>query len=95
MFDFGAWLTSIAPTVTFLVALNIAVVQGLGKWVNGQAQTIIAGVTGFLLGFGGGIASFGFPTDFMGWFLNVILGLVVFGVSVGTYEAVKHASGSK
>ncbi len=95
MFDFAEWLTSIASTVTFLVVLNVAVVQGAGKWVSGQAQTIIAGVSGFCLGFFGGLASFGTPSDFMGWFLNVILGLVVFGVSVGTYEAVKHASNAK
>jgi hypothetical protein len=93
-FDFAGWLQVVLPTATLIAGINIAAVQGLGKWVSGTAQTIAAGVTGLLLGFGAGLAFFGIPSDFLGWFLNVVYGLLVFGVSVGTYEAVKHASGN-
>ena len=93
MFDFAGWLQVVLPVATLLSGLNIAVVQGLGKLgLQGTAQTIGAGVTGLVLGFAAGIAFFGVPTDFLGWFLNVVFGLIVFGGSVGTYEAVKHAT---
>ena len=91
-FDFAAWLRVVLPTATLLAGLNFAVIQGLGKWVDGKMQLITAGVTGLALGFAGGLAFFGTPTDFLGWFLNVIFGLVVFGISVGSYEGIKHAS---
>ena len=91
-FDFAAWLKVVLPTATLLAGLNFAIVQGLGNWVSGKVQLLIAGVTGLILGFAGGLAFFGIPTDFLGWFLNVIFGLVVFGISVGGYEGIKHAS---
>lgn len=90
-FDFAEWLQIVLPTATLLAGINVAAVQGLGKWVQGTAQTAVAGVVGLALGFAAGIAFFGIPTDFLGWFLNVIYGLLVFGVSVGTYETVKAA----
>ena len=93
MFDFAAWLQVVLPVSTLLAGINFAAVQGLGKiGLSGQGQLIGAGVTGLALGFLGSIAFFGMPSDFQGWFLTVIFGLVVFGESVGAYEAIKHAS---
>ncbi len=93
-FDLQAWLQVVLPTATLLAGLNFAVVQFTGKWVSGSAQLITGGITGLLLGLAGGIAFFGMPSDFLGWFLNIIFGIVVFGVSVGSYEGIKHATNS-
>ena len=93
MFDFAGWLQVALPVGALLSGLNLAAVQGLGRMgLTGKAQLIGAGVTGLALGITGSIAFFGLPTDFQGWFLAVVFGLIVFGGSVGTYEAVKHAA---
>jgi hypothetical protein len=93
MFDFAGWLQVALPMSALLAGVNFATVQGLGRMgLSGSYQLIGAGVTGLILGLGGSIAFFGMPADFLGWFLAVIFGLVVFGESVGAYEAVKHAA---
>ncbi len=93
MFDFAGWLQVVLPVSALLAGVNFAAVQGLGKvGLTGKYQLIGAGVTGLLLGIAGSIAFFGMPVDFLGWFLAVVFGLVVFGESVGTYEAIKHAA---
>ena len=93
MFNFAEWLQIALPVGALLSGLNLAAVQGLGKMgLSGNAQLIGAGVSGLVLGIAGNIAFFGMPTDFLGWFLAVIFGLIVFGGSVGTYEAIKHAA---
>ena len=92
MFDFAAWLQVVLPVSTLLAGVNFAAVQGLGKMgLSGKWQLIGAGVTGLVLGLTGSIAFFGLPSDFLGWFLAVVFGLIVFGESVGAYEAIKHA----
>lgn len=93
MFDFAGWLQVAIPVAALLTPINIAAVQGLGKLgLSGKAQLAGAGVTGLLLGVGASIAFWGLPATFLEWFLAVIFGLVVFGTSVGTYEAAKNAS---
>jgi hypothetical protein len=93
MFDFAEWLQVALPVSALLAGVNFATVQGLGKvGLTGKYQLIGAGVTGLLLGLAGSIAFFGMPVDFLGWFLAVVFGLVVFGESVGSYEAIKHAA---
>lgn len=93
MFDFGAWLQVVLPMSVLLAGVNFAAVQGLGKiGLAGKWQLIGAGVTGLLLGFVGSFAFFGMPINFQEWFLAVVFGLVVFGESVGSYEAIKHAA---
>lgn len=93
MFDFAGWLQVAIPVAALLTPINIAAVQGLGKLgLSGYGQLIGAGVSGLVLGIGASIAFFGMPTTFLEWFLAVIFGLVVFGTSVGTYEAAKHAT---
>ena len=93
MFDFAGWLQIVLPMSVLLAGVNFAAVQGLGKvGFAGKWQLIGAGVTGLLLGFAGSIAFFGMPADFLGWFLAAVFGLVVFGESVGSYEAIKHAA---
>ncbi len=93
MFDFAEWLQVVLPVSALLAGVNFAAVQGLGKvGLTGKYQLIGAGVTGLLLGIAGSIAFFGMPADFLGWFLAVVFGLIVFGESVGTYEAIKHAA---
>jgi hypothetical protein len=93
MFDFAGWIKVALPVAGMLVPLNMALVQWTGKLgASGKIQTIAAGITGLCLGFASGIAFFGVPSDFLGWFLNVLFGLMVFGGSVGTYEAIKHAA---
>lgn len=92
-FDFGAWLQVVLPTSALLAGVNFAAVQGLGRMgLAGKWQLVGAGVTGLILGVAGSIAFFGQPVNFLGWFLAVVFGLVVFGESVGAYEAVKHAA---
>jgi drug/metabolite transporter (DMT)-like permease len=93
MFDFAGWLQVVLPVGALLSGLNLATVQGLGKMgVSGTTQLIGAGVTGLILGFASSIAFFGMPASFLEWFLAVVFGLIVYGGSVGTYEAVKHAA---
>ena len=93
MFDFAGWLKVALPVAGMLVPLNMAVVQGAGKMgLSGKAQLIAAGVSGLVMGIAASLAFFGVPADFLGWFLAVIFGLMVFGGSVGTYEAIKHAA---
>ena len=93
MFDFAEWLQVVLPVSTLLAGINFAAVQGLGKvGLSGKGQLIGAGVTGLILGLTGSIAFFGMPSDFLSWFLAVIFGLIVFGESVGAYEAIKHAT---
>ena len=92
-FDFAGWLKVALPMSVLLAGVNFPAVQWLGKLgLNGKGQLIGAGVTGLILGIGGSIAFFGMPVDFLGWFLAVVFGLVVFGESVGTYEAIKSAA---
>lgn len=93
MFDFAEWLKVVLPVSTLLAGINFSAVQGLGRLgLSGQGQLIGAGVTGLALGLTGSIAFFGMPSDFLGWFLAVVFGLIVFGESVGAYEAIKHAA---
>ncbi len=93
MFDFAEWLQVVLPVSALLAGVNFAAVQGLGKvGLTGKWQLIGAGFTGLLLGLAGSIAFFGMPIDFLGWFLAAVFGLVVFGESVGSYEAIKHAA---
>ncbi len=93
MFDFAGWLQVVLPVSALLAGINFSVVQGLGKLgLSGQGQLIGAGATGLALGLAGSIAFFGMPSDFLGWFLAVVFGLIVFGESVGAYEAIKHAA---
>ena len=92
MFDFAGWLKVVLPTSTLLAGVNFTAVQGLGRLgLSGKWQLIGAGVTGLILGIAGSIAFFGMPVDFLSWFLAVVFGLIVFGESVGAYEAIKHA----
>lgn len=91
-FDFAAWLQVVLPVATLLAGLNFSVVQFAGKFVEGKAQLAVSGVSGLVLGFVAGLAFFGVPSDLLGWFLNVIFGALVFGISTGTYEGIKHAS---
>ena len=93
MFDFAGWLQIALPTSTLLAGVNFAAVQGLGRiGLAGKWQLVGAGVTGLILGVAGSIAFFGLPVDFQGWFLAGVFGLIVFGESVGAYEAIKHAA---
>ena len=93
MFDFAGWLQVALPTSALLAGVNFAAVEGLGKMgLAGNGQLVGAGVTGLILGVAGSIAFFGLPVDFLGWFLAVVFGLIVFGESVGAYEAIKHAA---
>jgi ABC-type multidrug transport system permease subunit len=91
-FDFAGWLQVVLPTAALIAGLNTALTQFLGKWVSGKAQTAVAGITGLGFGIVASLAFFGTPNDLLGWFLAVVFGLIVFGTSVGTYEAVKHAA---
>lgn len=92
MFDFGEWLQVALPVSGMLVPINMALVQFLGKFVSGNAQLAAGGISGLILGIAASFAFWGLPSDFLGWFLAVVFGLIVFGASVGTYEAVKHAA---
>jgi len=93
MFDFFEWLKTALPLAGALVPLNMAVAQFSEKiGAAGNVQLLVAGIGGFALGILGDIAFFGVPADFRGWFLAVLLGVMVFGGSVGTYEAIKSAA---
>jgi hypothetical protein len=92
-FDFSAWLQQSVLYAAGLLPVVFAVTKGSQQFgLAGKPQAAFAVVTGLLLGVGLQIGVFGVPTDFLGWFLVALFGLIVAGEAIGTYETIKHAA---
>jgi len=90
---FFEWIAMASALVGGETIFIMAIVQGLGKFVSGKAQTIAAIVVGLVFGLVTFFGFWGYPTNFYEGLKLMIFLAMTSGVPIGTYEAIKNASG--
>lgn len=91
--DFAEWIKQSLILAAGLLPFNMSIVRGAEQFgLHGKWQAGLATLTGLGLGVGLQIAVFGQPTDYQGWFLAGLFGLMVAGGSIGTYEVILKAA---
>jgi hypothetical protein len=91
--EFVEWIALAAGFVGAMTPFIMAVVHGLGKFVSGKAQTAAAIVVGLVFGALGFLGLWGVPASFYDAFKMLLFLAATVGTPIGTYEAIKHASG--
>lgn len=90
---FLEWIATAGAVAGAFTPFIMAIVQGLGKFLSGKAQLAGAVVVGILFGLVGFFGLWGLPTSFYEGLKLLLFLAMTCGIPVGTYEAIKHASG--
>ena len=89
---FLEWLATASAIAGSLTLFIMALVQGAGKFLSGQAQLTAAIVIGALFGALGFLGFWGVPASFLDWLKMLIFLSMTIGAPIGTYQAIKHAA---
>lgn len=89
-FEYLLTATGLAGAMTPFI---MAIVQGLGHWFEGKAQTIAAALVGLVFGLVGFFGIWGLPASLYDGLRLLIFLAMTIGIPIGTYEAIKNASG--
>ena len=89
---FLEWLATASAIAGSLTLFIMAMVQGAGKFLSGQAQLAAAIVIGALFGALGFLGFWGVPAGFLDWLKMLIFLSMTIGAPIGTYQAIKHAA---
>jgi len=90
--DFLDWLGVAGTYAGALTLFIMAMVQGAGKFLSGQAQLAAAIGIGALFGALGFLGFWGVPASFLDWLKMLIFLSMTVGAPIGTYQAIKHAT---
>ena len=90
--EFLDWLGVAGTYAGALTLFIMAMVQGAGKFLSGQAQLAAAIVIGALFGALGFLGFWGVPASFLDWLKMLIFLSMTVGAPIGTYQAIKHAA---
>jgi len=89
---FLEWLATASAIAGSLTLFIMALVQGAGKFLSGQAQLVAAIVIGALFGVLGFLGFWGLPGSFYDGLKFLIFLSMTIGAPIGTYQAIKHAT---
>ena len=90
--EFLDWLGVAGTYAGALTLFIMAMVQGAGKFLSGQAQLAAAIVIGALFGVLGFLGFWGLPGSFYDGLKFLIFLSMTIGAPIGTYQAIKHAA---
>jgi len=90
--DFLDWLGVAGTYAGALTLFIMAMVQGAGKFLSGQAQLAAAIAIGALFGALGFLGFWGVPASFLDWLKMLIFLSMTVGAPIGTYQAIRHAT---